>query len=664
MRAHVVLATIILTCSLIAASSASPSLESLHQWDPSASWEGDRDADPRFDSPVSFWRAGLSLEEVFAGVEQQTGVRLSFYPEDDVNRRVRVHLFLNPKKPPSLRELMTQLAWVVDCPFFLGDEPEAKTYYLMSTSIAGGASEDLAARVEAIRKAREGRWRDIGVKVQEYRRALDLGREELLEKHREVDDLLLLNLLDPARRAATQFLCRHADDRFFMPPDGPGEHGELVGFGTTVPSSAFTPEDIAELTAAFGIPESVLRDPDMAFDLYVEAAGRLTLGASPEYTQKPGQATKMRIGPYVIADLTEGFELSTEEQLALRQALGEKMPTDEEGSYLRDLKQQLAAAKQERARRRIQAERALSPRAEEELAAISVTLRDTDPQRSAAPWIAQETVARATDRHVVSDGMVWSGRWGYPPFSQTAATMTALAALDSFTHEPLGTGMRRPSWEWGDAGRFLRFRTADRAVWRAAMLPPEFVDWVDSLVKPHLPEAETLAKQERLKLTIPVGLVYALRSLGRLSDLRLQFGMEGNYGDPADPANLLRHYAIADLLSQARIKPKLTRLLASLSDEQWSQVKGTGLAYADLSPDQQRAFAQVAPHLTDPAAFALILDGDPASHYTMRLRKPGGPLPEPGIVYGPEYQDLTIRVDLRLPEGMRRPLSSPVGQDR
>ncbi len=120
---------------------ASPPLESLRQWDPSASWEGGRDYDARLNRPVAFWRAGLSLEEVFAGVEQQAGVKLSFFPEEDENRRMRVHLFLNQEEPPSLRELMAQLMWVVDCPFFLAEESEGKTYYLMSTSMAAGAEE-------------------------------------------------------------------------------------------------------------------------------------------------------------------------------------------------------------------------------------------------------------------------------------------------------------------------------------------------------------------------------------------------------------------------------------------------------------------------------------------------------------------------------------------
>jgi len=636
MRIHLLLATLMLVCFVTAAWPAAPPLESLRQWDPSESWEGGKDHDARLDRPVAFWRAGLSLEEVFAGIEQQTGVKLRFFPEGDENRRVRVHLFLNQEEPPSLRGLMAQLMWVVDCPFFLAEEPEGKTYYLMSTSMAAGAGESLAARVEAIWKAREGRWHEIGGKVGEYREALDLPREELIEKYRGTDDLLLLNLLDPERRAATRFVCRQAEDRLFEPHDMPGEHGEVFGVGNTVSSGSFTKEDITDLAAAFSLPESALRDPEMAFDLHLEVVGRLTIGASPEYTQRSGQRTTVRIGPYVIADLTDEFELSAEDRLALRRALGEDIPTDEKSSRLQELKQEITAAKQARARDRLKAERALSPHAEEELAGVSVTLRGVARDFPVTPWTAQEAVARATGKHVVSDGMLWSGRYLYPPVpgvGETPTTRTALAVLDSFTHQPLGTGLRTPSWEWGDAGRFLRFRTADRDTWRAAMPPPEFVTWVDALLAPHLPDAETLAARKRMELSIPVGLVHAVRMIGKLSDVQLQFGREVNCGDPADLVNIVRHEAMGPFLNEASMKPKLTRFLASLTDEQWAQLKGAGLCYdPDLNPDQRkRLTAAMASTRTTYDLSSLVLTLDPVEEKNpyyllhLKMRTPTGP---------------------------------------
>ena len=86
-------------------------------WAPSESWEGGRQYDPRLEKTVRFWGAGMPLRDVFAGVKEQTGVEIGFWPAGDVNERVCVNLYLNPEKPPTLRELMAQLGWVMDCGF-------------------------------------------------------------------------------------------------------------------------------------------------------------------------------------------------------------------------------------------------------------------------------------------------------------------------------------------------------------------------------------------------------------------------------------------------------------------------------------------------------------------------------------------------------------------
>ncbi len=589
-RASALFAVLLLAFCPSAAWPAEPPFESLHQWKPSASWQGGEDYDPRLDRPVRFWRAGLSLEEVFAGIERQTAVRLAFYPENDENRRVRVTLFLNPEAAPALRALMAQLMWVVDCPFFTPTGPADRAYYLMSTSISGAAQDALRARVEAIWKAREGRWRAIGGKLDECRNALDLSREDLIEKYRGRDDLLLVNLLDPARRAATRFMCRHVEA--IRAPDTPAEGGgELAGFGQTVAGADFTEEDIADLEAAFGLPESVLRDPEMGVDLHVEAVGRLRVNVGPEYTQKARKPEQGHFGPYLMADLTDDFALSAQDELSLRRALGEAIPPEQEGEYLRRFEQEIARVKEERKRVRLEAERSLSARGKELLESTQVTLRGVEPPLPITPWVAQEGVARATGLHVVSDGMVWSGRYAWPPFAEAEkrrTTLSALAALDSFTHEPVGTGMRRPSWEWGDAGEFLRFRTGDRDIWRASMLQHEFLYLVNRLIEPHLPAEAALVAPRRMELSIPVGLVCRVRMLGRLSDLQMEFGAHVAYGDPSEVSSVVRQQAIREIVRAASRRPSLTRFLSSLDDRQWEQMKGLGLRFeTDLSPDQQ-----------------------------------------------------------------------------
>jgi len=124
----------------------------LYQWNPSESWPGGSQHDPRLDQPVQFWRPGVTLAEVFSGIEEQTGVSLRFFPEGDENERVRVHLFLNPQSPPALRDLMAQVSWAVDCPFFLTDGGEDAAYYLMATSIGRGAASAMRAREQRTRQ--------------------------------------------------------------------------------------------------------------------------------------------------------------------------------------------------------------------------------------------------------------------------------------------------------------------------------------------------------------------------------------------------------------------------------------------------------------------------------------------------------------------------------
>ena len=634
-------------------------LDGMRQWEPGESYEGGSDYDWRLDHPVEFWVAGASLEAVFDDIRGQTGVRLSFYPENDENSRVRVHLFLNPQHPPTLRVVMAQLMWVVACPFFTMDAPEGKVYYLMSTSIAGGARRNLQARVEAIWEARKGRWEEIGGKLDEYRWALGLSREELIETYRGNDDLLLLNLLGPPRRAVTEFMCRHA--KAIQLPEGPAEGGEVDAFGQTIGATSFTSEDISDLTLAFGLPEGVLRDPHVAFDIHVEAAGRLRVNMAPESPQKLRESAQGRHGPYLLADLTNEFSLSAPDELVLRRLLGEKIPPDQEADYLERVEQELAAEKREREQLRLDIDRRLSQQAKELLTTTSLTLRNVDRSFPITPWIAQEAVARATGMNVVSDGLLWSGGYdyGHPPYGEEkTVTVTSLTALDSFTHEPVATGLCRPSWEWGDAGDFLRFRTADRDIWRAAMLPQGFIDWVDGLLQPHLPDPVRLIEQTRFEAAIPVGPVHMTRMLGKLSDLQMKFGADVNYGNPRQLGSIIRHQVIGQILSGASTRPKLTRLLASLSDSQWEQLKGDGLLCdRDLSPDQQKMLAAAimpagrSASLRDRTiALAPISNAMDWYGVLVRAHVLGGDRREAEGGQVPPYARKVLRVDAVLPE--------------
>jgi hypothetical protein len=364
-------------------------------------------------------------------------------------------------------------------------------------------------------------------------------------------------------------------------------------------------------------------------------------------------------------DLTDDFRLSAQDQLALRRLLGEDIPPEQESDYLRRLAQEISRAKEERERLRLDAERQLSPRAKALLESTQVTLRGVDPGLRTVAWAAQDAVARETGLHVVSDAIVWPGYYAWPPYppdkEKRETTLTALAALDGFTHDPLATGMRRPSWEWGDAGDFLRFRSADRDVWRAAMVPQEFVNWVDWLIAPHLPDEAAVVGRKRMELRVPIGLAYPVRMLGGLSDLQMEFGNWVNYGDPYQMRDIVRRQAIRDIMRAADIRPKLTRFLASLSDRQWEQMKEDGLQFdADLTPDQQRMLTSAMASRTRTYTLTgLVLTLDPeretaTESYAVHLKGPGRARGGVSWDYSIDYSPRMLRPEAWAPQAEPR----------
>ncbi len=113
--------------SVLLAGTARASEPALNLWKPDDSSPGGRQYDARLDRPIEFWAAGMTLAEVFDGVRAQTAVPVSFAtPEPDA--RVRVTLFLNPKRPPTVRELFTQFRWVLDGNFTVSGCGESATY--------------------------------------------------------------------------------------------------------------------------------------------------------------------------------------------------------------------------------------------------------------------------------------------------------------------------------------------------------------------------------------------------------------------------------------------------------------------------------------------------------------------------------------------------------
>ena len=398
---------IVLVVLAALATGAQASAVEVVQWLPSESHLGGMQYDARLDTAVTFWRAGVTLDEVFQDIRQQTGVTLTFYPENDENRRVRVTLFLNQSQRPTLRALMAQLTWVVDCPFFISEVDGQIVYSLASTSIGAGAEQAILARREAHLQAREQIWTSMDEKLDECQQALSLSREELIRRYRGKDDFLLLNLLDPARRAATQFVCRRLAEA--RPPEWLATRDvDMLSWGRGLNAREFTPEDRADLQAVHGaLPAWV--DIGVFISSPTDQAGvKMTLPkpvtAGPD--GKPAPAREFPPDPLsfppplVLMSLPSPALPSGEEEVQLRRSLGEKITPEQEREFVRQRDAELQAAALQRKQAEQETRRALSPEAKERLDSVALPITTSGYYRR---WQMFETLASASGYHVVSD---------------------------------------------------------------------------------------------------------------------------------------------------------------------------------------------------------------------------------------------------------------------
>ncbi len=563
-----------------------PGGQALYTWEVGQSWAGGEQYDTRLDQPVQFWDAGLTLADVFAAISKQTGVTLGFWPEGSENPRVRVNLYLNPQQPPTLRELMAQLAWVTDCTFGISRE-EKPRYYLLSTSAGTAAAESLRQQ-EARRKEEVTRkvqaFKD---KANEVAEALQLPRDEAIRRYRGSDDRMLLTLLDPARRGAALIFCRRVIPMLVEPTFGP-EHPNM---GIGVPLNDLTEEEQAALRAAFGLSEATLRDPSLGGGAIVDADWVASL--MPPMVMANGAVVIVgsATSNLVLFDMSPGAHLEPEEEITLRRLLGETIGPEQERTYVEQRSAELAAAR--RARRQQSAAGALSPSLRDRLAQTPLPLPDLAPYPA---WRVQEAVAQATGLHVVSDGLLHASTAGW------RTGITALGAIEVLCLQGRpgevnrGTAPPIPEWEWGDAGAFLRFRTRSRDVWRAALLPQPVVDWLDGQLRPLLPAQDAAAAD----LTLPVVPEQWTRQTAGLTDIQIQYAAEVVHADPRTLAELARRAAWEDVFRISYASLPTIRFLGSLDSDQWKQAQSGELRWPrSVTPDQGKLLAQA---LADPGA--------------------------------------------------------------
>lgn len=603
-------------------------------WQAVQSYPDGRQHDPRLDRPVRLWSGSITLAEAFATVEEQTGVRIDFWPPGDPNERVRITAYLNPDTPPALRDLMAQIGWVTDCSFAvqMGSD-NAPAYHLLGTSIGRGVVERIEAEKKAWLRAEEEAKAEsrhmVAEGLKEYCESLSLPPEEAVSRYAGKDDMLLLCLTHPAYRATTNLACSLSDDDL-----GALFRGDFLCRAW----EDWTPEQREYLTVALGFEDSWLEKGPLKVWVAGPDHGYLKIHPWIETTDEfPGGNG----GTFRRTALLRGVDMNAVETVALRRAMGEQMSDAEARELTYAVAREIADHNQKQQAHsrtsRLRSEPALSPACRDRLR--SITLNRHSRSRYAL-WEVQEAVAVASGMHVISDCFAQpdrscvnaltqlSGsfpsttiekgealqqsaeahveeldalskqgkpRWSHPEYQRLLRYSLPVSALDWLTalcHPWVERWNLVESYmsdctgsEWGDAGSFLRFRSLNRDLWRASVLPEDVVDYIDAKTQGTLESVDPDEETSGWAMP-PWSLVDRVYLAGRLSHLQARFGGVLLYGDPTQPGAAARHHLRKGIVWDAVAES--LRFLATFSEEQWQRLFKGGVRWADLTPDQKR----------------------------------------------------------------------------
>jgi hypothetical protein len=577
------------------------------QWLARESWPGGRQYDPRLARTVTYWGTGVPAAQVFASLTKQTGVPLDFFPPDDDNARICLNVYLNPKQPPTLRDLLVQLSWTLDCAWAVEGKGEHSRYLLLHTTLGDKVFEkiqqesDAAARRrgEEESRAEAERFAAALAKLPELRDALRLSRDEAIKRYRGKDDLLLLALLDPAYRAVAQlFTSLSGKDLIGIGPSTGISHEweelspEQQAWAQTVMKPALadlrdsvqkgwrSADELWDPLSGEWDLEVVFYGADGGFYVTITGTSRQPLANGRRRHRSLDNTTALALGPI------------TEEQrpwldIALRRALGEQV-SDEQAWAIQI--QNDSRRQQEQQRTLVEQQLAslcrLSPEAADRLRALNLPV---EAGARYALWQVQEAVAARTGMHVISDHFAQPPRlpedvlgalhpeqeFASDALSLLQASCTALGEREQI-RSGAGPFSYVARWEWGDAGEFLRFRSADRDAWRAAFLPAEAVVTLDSRLTPYLPRDPTTATSA----AVPLDVRRTGALLARLDMMQRLWGGALAYGSPLDETEQWRHafrVGFVRVTHRPPGQPSFHIMLSELSDAQWQQAQAEGL---------------------------------------------------------------------------------------
>jgi len=592
----------------------------LYVWDPNQSWPGRPQFDPRLEARVTLWRTGILLPDVFAAVHEQAGVEIGFFPPDDENRRVCVNVYLNPEAPPSLRELMVQLGWVTDCAFAWASDGETMSYHLLSTSIGSAVEQKIederhAAFVADQLWQREYAQRRAELKekllarLPELKKALGLTREEAIKAYRGKEDLLLLAVLDPGRRAIAQLVTSLSPEQLAefkrdllgarLARWTPGQRGYIrEALGLALPAWLADRQRLGmEPNGQWGDWAWVERT-DATVHVATDGTGFGFFLEEPLDVESPVFVRRIpHQGPrlgflQLLVDPRATPLMGPESQVDLRRLLGEEIGAEEVRRIHREYHSSLNRAERKRYLEAVLADvSTLSARVS---ALLSSTTLPVEPSESYLLWQIQEATAAHSGLHVISDcfyqpyysiGRNFSALYPNAEAEPTAEMVLQLSCCPRYAYPGLVRELvGEKGWEWGDAGSFLRFRSRERDTWRAVLLPLHVYEALDGWLQPHLPQP--LPDDGSLPaVRVPLDLSQGIWLLSQLTSLQRAWGGKLIYCDPSDGENAYRHVYRATMLRLVWSLGAIYRILGELTEDQWKRVRGEGLVWGvDFSP--------------------------------------------------------------------------------
>jgi hypothetical protein len=367
---------------------------------------------------------------------------------------------------------------------------------------------------------------------------------------------------------------------------------QTQGFGTAIYVAPLSAAEKEAVATAFPGWEADFDDSGVACFLFVSSEGQVRLGP-PHSANESYESWGKGILP--VMDLSHDIHSRPKDEIALRRLLGDTISGCEEESYVARRKQKIAADERQAEAQRRAAGRYLSDEMSGVLAGCHIAL----PAGVHPAWRIEEEVARTTGRHIVADALLGATA-EMPPSRTGTGELNALRALEAFCNAPGRNFMRSPEWEWGDAGPFLTFRTSNREVWRAAMLPEALLEWLGAQVAPHLPESgEQTQRPAAVEFDLPVEPEQWTRWLSSLSQLQIRYGGIVPCGEPSDLLDTAGRSSWKAAFALAEFHPTMLRFLGSLSAAQWQLTRaGTLRGPGDLTPDQMKAIRAAADEKT------------------------------------------------------------------